>query len=97
MTAEPEPDSDHEGKRINIFKLTRIVNKILRASDDVETFGSGIMNEKLIIAAYETMTIAQLESMRYILKNIIKKKKIIKRIREKEKLEKVGGEVGRST
>lgn len=65
--------------------LKKVMKQIRRGIETAETYGTGLAGERLIVASYETMTIKQLESLRYILNKIIKKKKILKSIHDKKK------------
>lgn len=58
-----------------------------RIQDDIkqdpnETFGSGLIQERLIIAAWRTETLDILEKYRFVLNKIIKQKKEMKRVQE---------------
>lgn len=66
----------------DLKKVMRQIKKGIKTADE---YGTGLAGEKLIVASYETMTIKQLESLRYILNKIIKKKKILKKIHKEKK------------
>ncbi len=71
-------------------QIKAVLKKIKKGVKTAESYNTGLVAEKLIVASYDTMQIAQLEKLRYILNKIIKKKKILKRI-HKEKEKGVGG------
>jgi len=63
-------------------RLVRVVRKLIKSSEHVtEVYGSGLLSNKLIVGSYESMTIVQLEELRYIMNQIIKKKKLLKRLK----------------
>ncbi len=69
----------------NKKKLGAVLKKINKGVKSAESYNTGLVAEKLIVASYDSMQIAQLEKLRYILKKIIKKKKILKRINKQKK------------
>jgi len=66
-------------------RIDRVIKQIYNGIKTAETYNSGLAQEKLIVTSYKTMTIQQLEALRYILNKIIKQKKLIKVIKENER------------
>jgi len=64
-----------------------IINKIKRESRNSESYNTGLAGEHIIVSAYKTMTIDQLEKLRFIMNKLIKKKKEMKRVNEAKKYE----------
>jgi hypothetical protein len=56
-------------------KIFNLVKDIKKKSEDEESYGTGLVGEKLIIASYKTMTIDKLEKLRFIMNKIIREKK----------------------
>ncbi len=87
MTSLKEVKDEIEETEINSGKYTKSVSRLLkninRNVKKAESYNTGLVAEKLIVASYETMTIRQLEQLRYVLNQIIKKKKIYKRMKKK--------------
>jgi len=67
---------------VNFGRLGRKVKEISRNAEKEESFGTGLIGEKLIISLYRAMSLDQLEKMRYIINKIIKKKKEMRRVDE---------------
>lgn len=65
-------------------RIDRLVKQIYKGTKDAESYGSGLAQEKIIVSAYKTMTIEQLEALRYIMNKIIKQKRIARSIKENE-------------
>lgn len=65
-------------------EILKIKRKITDGMKKAESYGSGLACEKLIVASYDLLTIPQLEQTRYLLNQIIKKKKIYKRANKNE-------------
>lgn len=65
-------------------EVRKIQRRITDGMKTAETYGTGLACEKLIVASYDMLTIKQLEQTRYILNQIIKKKKILKRANKNE-------------
>lgn len=63
-------------------KYKKVVKRINNGVKTAESYGTGLACEKVLVSTFNLMTIAQLEQMRYILNQIIKKKKIYKKINE---------------
>ncbi len=63
----------------NILSLMKKINKGIKKAD---SYDSGLLGEKIIVSAYETMTIENLERLRYVLNGTIKKKKELKRVQK---------------
>jgi len=64
----------------------KVAKRILDAgSRTKETFGSKLPMAQVVVGAYRTMTIEQLEQVRYLLNQIIKEKKIYKNMKENKK------------
>lgn len=59
-----------------------ILNKIKLESKNVDSYHTGLAGEHIIVSAYQTMTIDQLEKLRFIMNKLIKKKKEMKRVNE---------------
>lgn len=58
----------------------KIIKNISKEAKKVDTdYNTGLLNEKLIVASYNTMSIYTLEKMRFLMNKIIKKKKEILR------------------
>lgn len=53
--------------------------KSIKNKKEVDSYHTGLVGEKLIVASYESMSIEKLEALRFILNGIIKKKKEAKR------------------
>lgn len=68
----------------NIFKLAKKIKKEIKKG--VDDYHTGLVGEQIIVASYQTMPTEKLESMRFIINKIIKKRKIAKRIRESQSL-----------
>lgn len=66
------------------ISLRKLAKRIKDGEKTAESYGTGLAQEKVIVSAYNTMTIKQLEQLRYILNQIIKKKKIFKRIQKND-------------
>ena len=73
-------------------RVDRVIKQIYDGIKTAETYNSGLAQEKLIVASYKTMSIQQLEALRYILNKIIKQKKLIKVIKENERNKKANTE-----
>ena len=69
---------------MDLGKVWKLGRRIAKGMEDAETFGTRLGQEKLIVAAYKTMTVEQLEDLRYILNQIIKLKKEVKRTRARD-------------
>lgn len=66
----------------NVLKLVR---KIVRESKDTKDYHTGLLHEHIIVSAYKSMTLKKLESLRYILNELIKERKEYIRIQKAKK------------
>jgi len=66
-------------------KLSKFYKRIRDGVKTADSYSSGFAMEKVIVASYETLTIEQLEKLRYIMNQIIKKKKIKLKIKNESK------------
>jgi len=62
------------------YKLDKLKERTDRAKKRLHEHSSGMLVEKLLLSSFDLLTIKQLEDIRYILNQEIKKKKIMKRI-----------------
>lgn len=66
----------------DIYKLKDKINEEMKTT---KPMGTGLIGEVMIISAYKTMEIKQLEGLRFIINKIIREKKIRKKIMESQK------------
>ena len=64
------------------LRLRKVVKRINEGVKTAETYSSGFANEKVIVSVFKIMSVEQLEQLRYLLNQIIKKKKIQRRIND---------------
>jgi len=64
-------------KKKNIFKVIKTIQK---ESKNAERYNTGLLGEQMIVASYKSMTLDKLEKLRFIMNQIIKKKKEMKRV-----------------
>lgn len=74
-------------KKEDRIKFKKVVKKIDDGTKTAESYGTGLATERVLVSSFNLMTIQQLEQLRYILNQIIKKKKILKKVNQ-------GGEDG---
>ena len=65
-----------------IFEIIGMVKS--QSKKGTKDYGSGLAGEHLIVSAYKTMPLAKLEAMRSLINEIIKEKKIYRRIQGKD-------------
>lgn len=71
-------------KKDDKIKFKKVVKRIEEGTKTAESYGTGLATERVLVSSFNLMTIRQLEQLRYILNQIIKKKKILKSANEKK-------------
>jgi len=71
------------GKKVSIFDMAKLITKESKKSQ--KSYNSGLLGEHLIASSYKIMTLKDLEKTRFLINEIIKEKKIYKRIQAKAK------------
>ena len=61
----------------NMFNLMKRINK---ESKKAKKYNTGLIGENLIVASYKQMPLDKLEGMRIILNDVIRTKKIFKKV-----------------
>lgn len=67
-----------EKEQYDIKKVNRMINKIAKATERIESTNGNTISQKIIMVAFDMMTIAQLEDIYYLLSEKIKLKKYSK-------------------
>lgn len=60
--------------------VRKVVKRINEGTKTAESYGTGLMTEKVLVSTFKMLTIPQLKQLRYLLNQIIKQKTISKKI-----------------
>ena len=65
-------------------KVMKWADKMIEGIPEAESYKSGLIGEGIIVSAFKTLPISELEKLRFVLNQIIEKKKILRRANDRD-------------
>lgn len=65
-------------ENLDTKRVKKLLDKVIKVTSKIEDTNGNTISQKIIMAAFDMMTISQLEDINYLLINKIKLKKIAK-------------------